>query len=85
MFITEKNKTSSQIDAADPTGLQLTIPDGCEDKEVIPERKYFGGVEGVGEYVWYRMKDKLHGSVLTSISASHEEVSVCGHEMYVLS
>ncbi|KAL8129516.1 hypothetical protein V2J09_018671 [Rumex salicifolius] len=71
---------SSVIVPADPMGLELSIPDCCEDKEVIPEKKYFGGVEGVGEYVWYRMKDKLNGSSLNSISASQDGVSVCGHE-----
>ena len=63
---------------ADPEGLELIIPDCCEDEELVPEKTYFGGEEGVGEYIWYRAKNKLHGSALLDISNSNEDVVVCG-------
>lgn len=58
-------------------GLELVIPTCCEDKEVIPQKTYFGGQEGVGEYIWYRTKDKLHGSALVDICNGCEDVLIC--------
>lgn len=66
---------------ADPVGLGLVIPDCCEDKEVVPHKKYFGGQEGVGEYIWYRLKNKLHESDLMDISEALTDVLICGKTM----
>ncbi|XP_043806182.1 187-kDa microtubule-associated protein AIR9 isoform X3 [Manihot esculenta] len=68
---------SNMIAPADPVGLELVIPTCCEDKEVIPQKTYFGGQEGVGEYIWYRTKDKLHGSALVDICNGCEDVLIC--------
>ncbi|XP_044495976.1 187-kDa microtubule-associated protein AIR9 isoform X2 [Mangifera indica] len=69
---------SDAILPADPVGLGLVIPDCCEDKEVVPHKKYFGGQEGVGEYIWYRLKNKLHESDLMDISEALTDVLICG-------
>ncbi|GAB4829402.1 187-kDa microtubule-associated protein air9 [Ancistrocladus abbreviatus] len=66
---------------AEPMGLALTIPDCCESIEVLPYRRYFGGQEGDGEYVWYRTKDKLSGYALTEISGTSEGVVICGNAL----
>ncbi|KAJ0081734.1 hypothetical protein Patl1_11265 [Pistacia atlantica] len=50
----------------------------CEDNEVVPHKKYFGGQEGVGEYIWYRSKNKLHESELMDISEALSDVHICG-------
>ncbi|KAF2317878.1 hypothetical protein GH714_041198 [Hevea brasiliensis] len=42
---------SHVIAPADPVGLELVITNCFEDKEVIPQKTYFGGREGVGEYI----------------------------------
>uniref|UniRef100_A0A1J3CLM1 187-kDa microtubule-associated protein AIR9 n=1 Tax=Noccaea caerulescens TaxID=107243 RepID=A0A1J3CLM1_NOCCA len=68
---------SDSIAPANPMGLELLVPDCCEKQEVVPRKTYFGGHEGVGEYIWYRTKDKLHGSALTEISYAGEEVIAC--------
>ncbi|KAJ9163220.1 hypothetical protein P3X46_022912 [Hevea brasiliensis] len=68
---------SHVIAPADPVGLELVITNCFEDKEVIPQKTYFGGREGVGEYIWYRTKDKLHGSALMDISNDCEDVLIC--------
>lgn len=59
-------------------GLELVIPDCCEDRVVVPHRKYFGGQEGIGEYAWYRTKKKLYGSALMNILNACEDVNICG-------
>lgn len=69
---------SDVIAPADPIGVDLQIPDCMEDEEAIPQKKYFGGQEGVGQYIWYRTKNKLHGSALLDISSYGEEVVICG-------
>ncbi|XP_020208864.1 uncharacterized protein LOC109793799 [Cajanus cajan] len=68
---------------ADPKGMDLVIPDCYEDIELIPLRKYFGGHEGVGEYIWYRTNHKLEGSELLDISNAFDVV-ICGTELSVL-
>ncbi|CAN8287520.1 unnamed protein product [Cochlearia groenlandica] len=68
---------SDSIASANPMGLELSVPDCCEKQEVAPRKTYFGGHEGVGEFIWYRSKDKLHGSALTEISYAGEEVIAC--------
>ena len=57
--------------------MDLIIPDCCEDTELIPLKKYFGGHEGAGEYIWYRTKNKLEGSALLDISNA-SDVVICG-------
>ncbi|KAH9747829.1 187-kDa microtubule-associated protein AIR9 [Citrus sinensis] len=69
---------SDVIAPANPVGLDLVIPDCCENNEIIPQKKYFGGQEGVGDYIWYRTKNKLHESALMDISNACEDVFVCG-------
>ncbi|XP_010519077.1 PREDICTED: 187-kDa microtubule-associated protein AIR9-like [Tarenaya hassleriana] len=72
---------SDEIAPANPMGLELIIPDCCEKQEVVPHKTYFGGHEGVGEYIWYRTSDKLHGSALLEISFASEDVVVCCKEL----
>ncbi|VVB02098.1 unnamed protein product [Arabis nemorensis] len=74
---TPRSIRSDAIAPANPMGLELLVPDCCEKQEVVPRKTYFGGHEGVGEYIWYRTKDKLHGSALTEISYAGEEVVAC--------
>lgn len=66
---------------ADPVGLELVIPNCCEDKEVVPQKAYFGGQEGGGEYIWYRTKNKLYGSALMDISNACDSVLTCGETL----
>ncbi|KAM4101329.1 hypothetical protein ACB094_05G135400 [Castanea mollissima] len=70
--------SSDIIAPADPIGVDLEIPDCFEDEEVIPQKAYFGGQEGAGQYMWYRTKNKLHGSALIDISNACEDVVICG-------
>ncbi|KAJ4976364.1 hypothetical protein NE237_001470 [Protea cynaroides] len=72
---------SDEIVPADPVGLELSIPDCCEDEEVVPQKYYYGGQEGIGEYIWYRTKTKLQGSDLMNISNAFEAVFVCGNTL----
>ncbi|GLT68497.1 hypothetical protein SLA2020_407210, partial [Shorea laevis] len=69
---------SDIIAPADPIGVDLEIPDCVEDEEACPQKTYFGGQEGVGQYIWYRTKNKLHGSALIDISSACEDVVICG-------
>lgn len=69
---------SVYLSTADPVGLDLVIPGCCESEEIIPQKKYFGGQEGAGDYIWYRTKNKLHESALTDISNDCEDVLICG-------
>ncbi|EOX96967.1 Outer arm dynein light chain 1 protein isoform 1 [Theobroma cacao] len=73
-----KSVITGEISPADPVGLDLVIPDCHENQEVVPQKTYFGGLEGVGEYTWYRTKTKLDRSALTDISSSSEDVVTCG-------
>lgn len=76
-----RSVVSDAIVAADPIGFELIIPDCCEDKEIIPEKKYFGGQEGAGLYTWYRTWNKLQGCALMEISNSCNDVFVCGKSL----
>lgn len=69
---------SDVIAPADPLGMELVIPDCCEQEEVVPQKTYFGGQEGVGEYIWYRAKSKLDGTALMEISDASVDVVICG-------
>ena len=64
--------------SADPVGLELQVPDCCEDKIVIPLKTYFGGQEGDGTYIWYKTHSKLDASAFMDISDAREDVTICG-------
>ncbi|KAI3741535.1 hypothetical protein L1987_59209 [Smallanthus sonchifolius] len=72
-----KSIVSGPIVPADPIGVELVIPDCCEDKIVIPLKTYFGGQEGDGRYIWYRCLSKIDASALMDISDSCEDVTTC--------
>ncbi|KAG8652144.1 187-kDa microtubule-associated protein AIR9 isoform X2 [Manihot esculenta] len=72
---------SNVIAPADPMGLELVIGNCCEDREVIPRKTYFGGQQGVGDYIWYRTKDKLHESALMDVFTACEDVLICSKEL----
>lgn len=74
---TPRSVVSDVVIPADPMGVELIIPDCWEDMEVVPQKTYFGGQEGDGDYIWYRTKSKLHGSALRDISNACEDVYVC--------
>ena len=50
--------------AADPVGISLVIPDCCEDIEVVPQRSYFGGIEGDASFTWFRLPNEMQGQKL---------------------
>lgn len=52
---------SGTVIDADPVGLNLVIPDCCQDTEVIPQKGYFGGIEGDSDFTWFRLHRKLQG------------------------
>ena len=62
-------------------GLELVIPDCHEADMVLPRKRYFGGHEGDGEYIWYRTKNMLHGPDLSGISDADENITVCGRNL----
>ena len=62
-------------------GIKLVIPDCCEKEEIIPQKTYFGGEEGVGEYVWYRTKNKLDGAAILKISDDSKDAVICGETL----
>lgn len=66
---------------ADPVGMELVIADCCEKEEIVPRKTYFGGQEGVGEYVWYRTKSKLDETALMEISDESEDVVICSRTL----
>lgn len=66
---------------AEPMGVELVIPDCCEDRIVVPQKTYFGGQEGDGKYVWYRTKNKLPEADLIEITDMWEDVHVCGQRL----
>ena len=59
-------------------GLELVIPNCYEDNEAIPQKTYFGGQEGAGEYIWFRTRDKLNKSELLDISNAGDDDLICG-------
>lgn len=66
---------------ADPVGLELAIPECFQGEEVVPHKSYFGGLEGVGEYIWYRTKEKTHLPALVDVSGACEDVVICGKSL----
>ncbi|PWA81634.1 outer arm dynein light chain 1 protein [Artemisia annua] len=73
-----KSIVSGPIAPADPVGLELQVPDCCEDQIVIPLKTYFGGQEGDGKYIWYKTHSKLDASAFMDISDAREDVTICG-------
>ncbi|XP_077243847.1 outer arm dynein light chain 1 protein [Tasmannia lanceolata] len=71
-----KSIVSDVIAPADPMGVELIIPDCCEDKEVVPQKSYYGGQEGNGAYTWYKSKRKLQESDLMNVSVAFEDVLI---------
>lgn len=55
---------SDVVKDGDPVGINLELPDCCEDVEVIPKRSYFGGTEGDSDLTWFRLQDKIEDSGL---------------------
>ncbi|CAM6096301.1 unnamed protein product [Calypogeia fissa] len=49
---------------AEPEGRHLFVPDCFEDVEVVPQREYFGGKEGPGEFSWFQANSKPEGAYL---------------------
>lgn len=74
-----KSVVSTVVVPGDPKGVELVIPDCCENEIVIPKKAYFGGQEGVGEYTWYRTTQKLQGSAILEISDACDDVFICGN------
>ncbi|KAL2467410.1 microtubule-associated protein [Abeliophyllum distichum] len=68
---------SRPVAPGEPLGIDLVIPDCCEGQKVVPHTRYFGGQEGVGEYIWYRTEDKLHEPALLELSTNSENVDIC--------
>lgn len=75
---TPRSVVSDLVTPAAPIGVELVIPDCFEDKAVVPQKTYFGGQEGNGDYTWYRVKYKLDGSSLVNISSSCDDAVICG-------
>ncbi|KAL8461070.1 hypothetical protein ACS0TY_032523 [Phlomoides rotata] len=76
-----KTLISSPVSPGEPLGVELVIPDCCEGEEVVPKTKYFGGQEGVGKYIWFRTKDKLHESALIELPNNFENADMCGQAL----
>ncbi|XP_022146546.1 187-kDa microtubule-associated protein AIR9 [Momordica charantia] len=72
---------SDVIAPGEPMGLKLIIPDCSEGKEVVPMKLYFGGHEGTGEYIWYRIRHKLEESELGDLLNSREDVFICDRKL----
>eukprot|EP01018_Ginkgo_biloba_P031074 Gb_01915 [translate_table: standard] len=80
-FIGISQKVISDVIAdAEPVGIDLVIPDCCEDKEVFPQKSYYGGREGDGDYMWYRVNHKTDDIDLVDASDS-EDVKVVATSM----
>ncbi|KAH7366332.1 hypothetical protein KP509_18G073100 [Ceratopteris richardii] len=39
------------------------VPNGCEDEEMIPQKVYFGGIEGDSEFTWFRVEERFEGCI----------------------
>ncbi|XP_052179549.1 187-kDa microtubule-associated protein AIR9 [Diospyros lotus] len=76
-----KSVVSCVVAPADPVGMELVIPDCCQDRTVFPKKVYFGGEEGNGEFVWYKTKSKLQGAALMDITIDCEDVFICGRTL----
>ncbi|KAI3455940.1 hypothetical protein Pfo_012603 [Paulownia fortunei] len=76
-----KTLVSCPVTPGEPLGVELLIPDCCEGQEVVPQTRYFGGQEGVGKYIWFRTKNKLHESALMELSNKCENVDIRGQAL----
>ncbi|KAF8413517.1 hypothetical protein HHK36_001507 [Tetracentron sinense] len=76
-----KSIISDVISPADPVGVELIIPDCYEDMEVVPQKSYYGGLEGNGEYTWYRIKNNPEGVDLMNICNACEDVLTLGNTL----
>lgn len=56
------------------------IPNSCEDEEVVPQKTYFGGQQGVGEFTWCKVKNKLDESALMDLPNACDVV-VCSETL----
>ncbi|KAG6542402.1 hypothetical protein Mapa_016231 [Marchantia paleacea] len=56
--------TSDVVIDAEPEGKDLFVPECHEDVEAVPERVYFGGKEGPGEFTWYHTTSRPEGAHL---------------------
>ncbi|KAL0352796.1 UNVERIFIED_CONTAM: microtubule-associated protein AIR9 [Sesamum angustifolium] len=73
-----KTLVSHPVAPGDPLGVELVIPDCSEGQEVVPEKRYFGGQEGAGKYIWFRTKNKLHEPALMELANNCENVDIRG-------
>ncbi|XP_068657633.1 187-kDa microtubule-associated protein AIR9-like isoform X2 [Aristolochia californica] len=73
-----RGKEKSIVSDVISPGLELLIPDCSEDKEVVPQKSYYGGQEGPGTFTWYRTNRKLQGSELRNISDECQKTVVLG-------
>ncbi|KAK4440224.1 microtubule-associated protein AIR9 [Sesamum alatum] len=76
-----KTLVSHPVAPGDPLGVELVIPECCEGQEVVPEKRYFGGQEGAGKYIWFRAKDKLHEPALMELANNCENVDIRGQTL----
>ncbi|WOL15331.1 microtubule-associated protein [Canna indica] len=76
-----KSIISDTILPADPKGIELVLPNCCEDKEIVPLKSYYGGIEGTGKYIWYRTKEKIDKSELVNRAASDDDVLIVGETL----
>ena len=65
-------------------GIDLVIPDCYEDKEVVSQKSYYGGVEGGGKYTWYQVTQELFDIVLMDANDSFRDAKVLATSMYVI-
>lgn len=73
---TSQRVVSDVILDAEPVGHGLIIPDCCEDKEVVPQKSYYGGREGGGQYTWYRILQELDEKELLDACDASENANV---------
>ncbi|KAH9288233.1 hypothetical protein KI387_032350, partial [Taxus chinensis] len=66
---------SDVVSDAEPMGIGLVIPDCSEDKEVVPQKSYYGGREGGGQYTWYRITQELNDKELLDACNGSENVN----------
>ncbi|KAL4200686.1 hypothetical protein AMTRI_Chr02g212440 [Amborella trichopoda] len=72
---------SDVIAPADPVALELGIPDGYEDEEMVPRKSYYGGQEGDGKYTWFRLNQKIPESELMSIADACANAGILGNNL----
>lgn len=78
---TSKKVLSDVIADAEPVGIDLVIPDCYEDKEVVPQKSYYGGIEGGGQYTWYQVTQELTDIELSDACDSLKDAKVLATSM----